>query len=63
MKGVRWVGDGSYFVFCQKVLGEDGSVRWGVVMVKKPGLFLPKFRAMSLHVFTQCEAFFYGKLC
>jgi hypothetical protein len=35
------VGDGSHFVFCQKLLGEDGSVRLGVVMVKQPGLFSP----------------------
>jgi hypothetical protein len=40
---VRWVGDDSYLVFCQKLLGEDGSVKRGVVMVKQPGLFSPKF--------------------
>jgi hypothetical protein len=31
----------------------DGSVRRGVVMVKQPGLFLPKFGATSSHVSTQ----------
>jgi len=47
------VGDDSHFVFRQKLLGEDGSVRQGVVMVKQPGLFLPKFGAMSSHIFMQ----------
>ena len=47
------MGDNSNFDFCQKLVGEDGSVRWGVVMVKQPGLFLPKLGVMSLHVFTQ----------
>jgi hypothetical protein len=46
-------GDDSHSVFRQKLLGEDGSVRRGVVMVKLPGLFSPKFGATSLHVFTQ----------
>jgi hypothetical protein len=40
-------------VFRQKMLSEDGSVRRGVVMIKQPGLFSPKFGATSLHVFTQ----------
>jgi hypothetical protein len=53
MKGVRWVGDDSHFVFRHKVLGEDGSVRRRVVMVKQPGLFSPKFGTTSWHVFTQ----------
>jgi hypothetical protein len=47
------VGDESHFVFCQKLLSGDGSVKQGVIMVKQPGLFLPKFRAMSSQVFTQ----------
>jgi len=47
------VGDDSNFVFRQKLVGEDGSVRRGVVTVKQPGLFSPKLVAMSLHVFTQ----------
>jgi len=47
------VRDDSHFVFRQKLLGEDGRVRRGVVMVKQPGLFSSKFGVMSLHVFTQ----------
>jgi hypothetical protein len=41
------------FVFRQKMLGEDGSVKRGVVIVKQPGLFSPNFGATSLHIFTQ----------
>jgi hypothetical protein len=40
-------------VFRQKLLDEDGSVWRGVVLVKQPGLFSPKFGAASSHVFTQ----------
>ena len=47
------MGDDSHFVFHQKLLSEDGSVRQGVVMVKQPGLFSLKFGVMSSHVFTQ----------
>jgi hypothetical protein len=47
------VGDDSNFVLGQKLLGEDGSVRRGVVVVKLPGLFSPKLGAASSHVFTQ----------
>jgi hypothetical protein len=47
------VGDESHFLFRQKLLGEDRSVRRGVVIVKQPGLFLPKFGAMPSHVLTQ----------
>jgi hypothetical protein len=39
-------------VFSQKLLGEDGSVRCGV-MVKQPGLFSPKFGVMSSQVYKQ----------
>ena len=46
------MGDNSNFVFRQKLVGEDGSVR-RVVMVKQPGLFSPKLGTMSLHSFTQ----------
>jgi hypothetical protein len=53
IRGVQWVGCESHFVLRQKLLGEDKSVRRGVVMVKQPGLFLPKFGATSSHVFTQ----------
>ena len=45
------MGDDSHFVFHQKLLGEDRSVRWGIVMVKQPGLFSPKSGATSSHVF------------
>jgi len=41
------------FVFRQKLVGEDGSVRRCVVIVKKPGLFSPKLGTMSSHFFTQ----------
>ena len=47
------VGGNSDFVFCQKLVGEDESVRWGVVTAKQPGLFSPKLGAMSLHFFMQ----------
>ena len=47
------MGDNRNFVFRQKLVGEDGSVRGGVVMVKQPGLFSRKLGAMSSHVFTQ----------
>jgi hypothetical protein len=47
------VEDDNHFVFRQKLLGEDGSVRRCVVMVKQPGLFSPKFGETSSHVFTQ----------
>ena len=47
------MGNDSHIIFPQKLLGEDGSVRRGFVMVKQPGLFLPEFGATSLHVFTQ----------
>jgi hypothetical protein len=52
-RGVRWVGGRQPFLFRQKLLDEDGSVRRGAVMVKQPGLFSLKFRAASSHVFTQ----------
>jgi hypothetical protein len=50
IRGVRWVGDDSHFVYRQKLLGEDRGVIRGVVMVKQPGLFSPKFGATSSHV-------------
>jgi hypothetical protein len=46
-------GNDSHIVFLQKLLGEDGSVRRGVVVVKQPDMFSPKFGATSWHVFTQ----------
>jgi hypothetical protein len=51
--GVRWVGVDSHFMFRQKLLGESGCMRRGIVMLKQPGLFSPKFVATSWHVFTQ----------
>ena len=47
------MGDDRHFVFHQKLLGEDGSVRRGAVMVKQPGWFSPKFGVTSSHVFMQ----------
>jgi hypothetical protein len=52
-EGSTVAGDGSHFVFRQKLLGEDGNVRLGVIIVKQTGLFSPKFGVMSSHVFTQ----------
>jgi hypothetical protein len=49
------VGDDSHLAFRQKLLGEDGSVRLSVVVVKQPGMFSPKFGATSSHVFTQSQ--------
>jgi hypothetical protein len=47
------VGDDRHILFRQKLLGENGSVRQGVVMVQQPDLFSPKFGAKSSHVFMQ----------
>jgi hypothetical protein len=52
-QGSRVGGGWQTFWFRKKLLGEDGSVRRGVVMVKQPGLFSPKFCATCSHVFTQ----------
>jgi hypothetical protein len=52
-QGSKLGGGWQPFVFRLKLLGEDGSVRRGVVKVKQPGLFSPKFRTMSSHVSTQ----------
>jgi hypothetical protein len=41
------MGDDSHFLFRQKLLGENGSVRRGVAMVKQPGLFSPNFAVTS----------------
>jgi hypothetical protein len=46
-QGTR-VGGWQPFLFRQKLLGEDGGVRRGIVMVKQP-----KFGATSWHAFTQ----------
>jgi len=55
-------GDNSNFVFRQKLVGEDESVRRGVVMVKQLGLFSPKLGAMSSHFFMQFPQNFAGWL-
>ena len=47
------MGDNSNFVFRQKLVGEDSSVRRCVVMVTQPGLFSPKLGTMSSQFFTQ----------
>jgi hypothetical protein len=52
-QGTMVSGGWQPFVLRQKLLGEKGSVRRGVVMVKQPGLLSPKFGATSSHVFTQ----------
>jgi hypothetical protein len=53
IRGIRWVGNESHFVFRQKLVDEDGSVRLDVVMVKQQGLFSPKFGATSSRDFGQ----------
>jgi hypothetical protein len=40
------------FLVSPEAAGWGRKCRWGVVMVKQPGLFLPNFRATSLRVFT-----------
>ena len=47
------MGDKNNFVFRQKLVGEDGSVRLAFVVVKQPCLFSPKLGAMSSHFFKQ----------
>jgi hypothetical protein len=46
---------GMWKSFCvsPETAGSGRGVRRGVVMVRHPGLFLPKFGATSWHVFTQ----------
>ena len=41
------MGDNSNFVLRQKLVGEDGSARRGVVMLKQPGLFSRCLRPFS----------------
>jgi len=53
MRGVQWVGYNNNFVFRQKLVGEDGSVRLGVVMAKQPGLFSSNLGVVSSHIFTE----------
>jgi hypothetical protein len=47
------MGDDRHFVYRQKLLGEDGSVGRGIVMVQHLGLFSPKFELTSSYIFTQ----------
>jgi hypothetical protein len=47
------MGDESHFVFRQKLLGEDGSVRRGHCRGEAARFVLAKFGATSSHVFTQ----------
>jgi hypothetical protein len=47
------MGYNNHFYIRQKLLGEDGSVRRGVVMMKQPGLFSSNFGATSSRVFIQ----------
>jgi hypothetical protein len=44
------VEDDSHFVFRQKLLGEDGIVRLGVVTGKQPGLFSAVRSDMFAHL-------------
>jgi hypothetical protein len=53
IRGERRVGDDSHLVFRQKLLGEDGNLRRGVVMVKQPGTFSPK---LGVDVFARLHA-------
>jgi hypothetical protein len=48
------VWDDSHLVFLKKLVGEDRSVRRGVVMVKQPDLFSPKF---GFSVFARFHVF------
>jgi len=52
------MGDNSNFVFRQELVGEDGSVRRGVIMVKQPGV-LDKFGGDVFTLFHAVSA----KLC
>jgi hypothetical protein len=52
-QGITVGGDYSNFLFRQKLLGENGSVRRGFVMVKQPGLFSPTFGTTSSHILKQ----------
>jgi hypothetical protein len=47
------VADDSHFLFQQKLLGEDRSLREGIIMVKRSGLFTPNFTVTSSHIFTK----------
>jgi hypothetical protein len=44
-------GGNSHVVYGQKFPGEEGFVRWCIVMLQQP-VVLPKFRIKSSHIFT-----------
>jgi hypothetical protein len=46
-------GDNSHVVFGQTFPGEEGNVRWRIVMMQQPVLLSPKLRAKSSHIFMQ----------
>jgi hypothetical protein len=47
------VEDDRYVAFGQKLSGEEGSVRWPVLMMQQPVLMLPKCEVKSSHILTQ----------
>jgi hypothetical protein len=47
------VGDDIHGVFCQRILGENGSVRWCVVVMQQPVLLPLRLRTKTSHIFTQ----------
>ena len=50
------MGDNSNFVFRQKLVGVDGSVRRDVVMVRQPGLFSTKLGGDDFALFHAFSA-------
>jgi hypothetical protein len=54
-KKVGWMVGDSHVVFGQKFPGENGSVRWCVVIMQQPVLLSPKFEAKSSHILTQSQ--------
>jgi hypothetical protein len=46
-------GDNSHAVFGQKLLTEKASMRWRIVMMQQPILWLPKLEENSSHIFMQ----------
>jgi len=50
------LGNDRNFVFSQKLVGEDGSVRRGVVMLKQPGLFPAKVEGDVFTLFHAVSA-------
>jgi hypothetical protein len=52
-KRVLYLRDDRHFVFRQRMVGEDESVRRGVMILKQLGLLSPNFGATYLKAFTQ----------